>query len=706
VDPVAQLEVTECGAASLAMVLGYHGHHANLAELRQDCGASGNGTRASDLIAAARGRGLEARAVRLALPELAEIPLPAVLHWDFNHYLVLERISRRRAVLVDPASGRRALGWPDLGRHFTGIALLFQPGPAFRRRRRTWPSLARYRKILRTSLPSLAQLVLAAAALQVVALVFPVANQLLLDRVIVPRQPAWLWGLALGLGLAVLARTLLGLIQGWVALGLQVRLERRLSGDFLDHLLRLPLAFFLRRGAGDLAQRLQGYPSLGLLLGSPAVLALFNGALLIGYAGLMLAYQLRLGLLVLALGLARAGLFLLFRSRQRQRLAMELEAAGREASARVEALTGFETTRACAAGDRMLRHWGRRLITRIDSGLARQRLALGAAALTGLAQAATTLAVLRVGGAAVLERRMTLGVFIAFLTLEGLFMGPLEALLAAATRLQQSRGQLRRLDEVLETPAEPAGARDPGRLAGAIVCADLQFGPVPGRPPLLRGLSFHLEPGEQVALTGPSGAGKSTLVRLLLGLEQPEAGTLQFDGRDLCDLDRKQLRRQMGVVLQEPFLLDDTVRANLCLRQPNLPLEPLRRAARLACVDEVIEALPQGYDTRIGPNGALLSGGQRQRLCLARALVHAPRILLLDEATSCLDLDTERRIHGHLATLGCTRLVIAHRSATLLAVDRVLVLDGGRIIQDGRPDELRLQPGPFQDLLAAGGGHG
>ena len=437
------------------------------------------------------------------------------------------------------------------------------------------------------------------------------------------------------------------------------------------------------------------------LLGSQAVSTLLNGLLLVGYAALMLAYHPRLGLLVLGFGLGRVAIFLLLRDRHRQLLATELAAAGRAGSAILEAITGFETTKASGAEARMLQRWGHRMSDRVNAALTRQRLILGAGALMGLFQGAASVTILLYGGHEVLASRMTIGVFIAFLTLEGLFLGPLEALLGTANQLQYLGCQLRRLDDVLETPPEPSGTLDPGRLRGAIELRGVSFRHSRDAPPAVRNLSLSIRPGEKLAIAGPSGAGKSTLARLILGMHLPSEGAIRFDGRDLRDLDLPRLRNQMGVVLQETFLFDDTVRANLSLNDPGLPLDRLQWAARMACVDAVIAGLPEGYDSRVGENGALLSGGQRQRLSLARALAHEPAILLLDEATSSLDLETEQRVHAHLAALGCTRILIAHRPATLRDADRILMMEAGEIVQEGPFAELCDRPGPLRSMLAA-----
>ena len=703
VDFIPQMEVTECGAASLAMILAYHGHHAPLPEVRLACGVSRDGASALAIIRAAREYGLEAQGVRAELEQLALLPLPAILHWDFDHFVVLERLQKKGVTLVDPAAGRHRVDLTELGRRFTGAALIFSPTPALAARASQRPSLAKYREVFRQNLPALTQILLATFALEMVGLVFPVANQLLLDRVVVPRQEPWLWGLALGLGLAVASTVLLGLVRSWVVLGLQLELNFALMGRFLGHLLRLPLGFFLQRATGDLVQRAQSNVELQNLFNAQVITVLLDGFLLLGYATLMLAYHLPLGLLVIAISLLEVGLPLVLLDRNRQLMAAGLAAAGREGAAMLEALSGLETTKASGAEGHMVQRWAHRMTERVNNGLEQQRLAMGSGAFMALFTGITTLVVFWVGGQEVLAHRMTLGTFVAFLTLQTLFTSPMSALLGAFLQLQFLGTHLRRLDDVLATPVEACGADDPGRLSGAIELRDVSYRYALGAGPALEGITLSVAKGEKVALVGPSGAGKSTLARLLLGLHLPDSGSIRFDQRELRHLDLVKVRSQVGVVLQETFLFDDTVRANLTLADDELPLERLRWAAHMACIDDVIDLLPLGYQSRVGANGELLSGGQRQRLSLARALAHAPAILLLDEATSSLDLATEGRVHANLARLGCTRIIVAHRLATVRDADRILVLQHGRIVQTGSFRELEQQPGLFQELLAAAG---
>ena len=698
VPVVHQMEVAECGAACLAMVLGFHGRHVPLAELREACAVTRDGANAYNLLKAARQNGLEARALKIQQPaELQRLALPAILHWDFNHFVVLEKCSRETLSIVDPNGGRQTVSMREAGRRFTGIVLCFQPGPEFRPRPASRPSLVRYRALLASLLPNLGQILLATLALQMLGLVAPIGSLLLLDRVIAPRQLPWLWGLGIALSATVVARAMMTLVRSWVLQGLQNALDASLMGRFLDHLLHLPLAFFLQREAGDLVQRVQSNAMLRQLFSSQSLSALLDSILLLGYALLMLAFHWPLGLVVFAFGIARVLLFLGLRKRSQRIMASELAGSGRENAALVAALTGLETTRAIGGEDRMVARWVQPMAATLNRQIERRRLEINVDQLATLLKALALAAVFIVGGHAVVERQITIGVFAAFLTLQSLFMQPLESLMQAAAQLQYLSSHLHRLDDVMEAPVEASGREQP-QLTGEIELEAVSFGYSAHAPTLLHAVSLKIAKGEKIAIVGRSGAGKSTLARLLLGMHLPDAGAIRFDGRDMRACDLSHLRRQMGVVQQETFLFDDTIRANLSLNDPELPMERLRWAAHLACIDDVIDALPQGYHSRAGENGCLLSGGQRQRLAIARAVAHSPAILLLDEATSSLDLDTESRIHANLGQLGCTRIVIAHRLATVRDADRILVLENGCLVQQGQYRELLGQDGLFRDM--------
>lgn len=698
---VPQMEAVECGAAALTMILGYWGHHAPLPEVREACKVSRDGANASNLLQAARAYGLEAEAVKVEVEHLRDLPLPAILHWEFKHFVVLEHLGAKGVSLVDPSVGRRFVSLAEFRTAFTGVALVFAPDDGFVERRRKLPSLGRYLEILRSLRPSLLQVLGASLMLQAVGLVFPVGSQILVDRVLVPRYEPWLWGLALGLGLALVAKLLLDLLRSYVLQGLQNAMDQRLMEGFTTHLVSLPLGFFLQRHSGDLMQRMESNTQIRDFFSSRSLSALLDGFLLLGYALLMLAYHWKLALLVMGLSGLRVLLLLGLRRRNQQLMTTELTLSGQEGAVLMEALGGLETIKASGSEDRVLARWTPRMVRRANVSLERQKLSLTQNHLMSVLQGLVTAALFWVGGREVVGERMTLGVFTAFLALQSLFMTPLESLLGALTELQFFGSHLMRLDDVLETAPEASGSLDPGRLEGRIELEGVSFRYAEGSPWILRDIHLTLNPGEKVALVGRSGAGKSTLARLLMGMHLPTEGTIRFDRHDLRDLELQKLRSQMGVVMQETFLLDDTVRANIALRDPDLPKERVQWAAEVAHLHEVIEKLPEGYRTRLGENAKTLSGGERQRLCLARAVASEPSMLLLDEATSSLDLDTEAKVHASLARLGCTRIVIAHRLDTVKDADRILVLEEGRLAQQGTFAELSRKPGAFRDAVVA-----
>ncbi len=696
---IPQMEMAECGAASLAMVLAYYGRHVPLPEVRHDCGTSRDGVTALAIVEAARGHGLDAEGVRLEMAGLKELPLPAILHWGFQHFVVLERLRRNGAVLVDPASGRRIVSTEEIAQKFTGVAMIFTPGDSFEPRPETRPTLSRYRRLLRDALPRLVTVLAASLALQALALAIPIATQRIIDRVIASQDADWLWPATAILGSVVVLSALLRLLRSWMTQHLQLSMGLRLMEEFVDHLLHLPLAFFLQRTPGDLMQRVENNALLRDLFATRAVAAVLDGSFVLAYAALMLYYDPRLGALMLAWNAMRLVYLLGIRVRARQLVAAELAAAGRENGMLVEAVSTVETVKAAGAELYMVRRVMHRMTARINSAAQRQGIDIVSRLLTLALQGGALATVLWVGGRHVADGVMSVGVFAAFLALNSQLLAPLESLVSAMNQLQYLGGHLNRLDDVLKAEREMTGSIDPGRLSGAIELDRVTFAYGPKSPSILRDITLSIAAGEKVALVGATGAGKSTLAKLLLALYFPSSGSIRFDGLDLHAIDLPRLRAQMGVVLQDEFFLGGTIRDNLSLNEPNLSLARLREAATIACVDDVIERLPEAYETRIGSGGRQMSGGERQRLALARALAHRPAILLLDEATSALDRDTEARVHANLASLGVTRIVIAHRLATVVDADRVLVLNGGRIVQQGTFKELSGADGLFREFL-------
>jgi ATP-binding cassette subfamily B protein len=702
---IAQLETSECGAACLAMVLAYHGHHAPLPEVREVCAVSRDGVNARAILQAAESYGLRAHAYRIELDGLSQIPLPAILHWQFDHFVVLEHLERSgTAQIIDPARGRLKVKIETLGSSFTGVAFIFTPTESLRPRPPQTVNIKRYREAIRAHAGSMAQLVLLSLLLQSAGFAFPVGQQLLVDRVLVHRQISWLWTLTAALVLAALIQSALQFARGWILGALHTVFDLRLLGEFIRHLVRLPLGFFLQRHPGDLLQRLESNNSLRSFFGSQIVTSLLDGLLIIGYGTLMFVYSWKLAFLVLGLGTVRGAYQLVIHGLNRQAQAAELNAMSAAGGTLLESLGGLETIKAVSAEPVAIRRWSDHLVRRANASLPRRQLEYTGSQITVLLNGLGITAVSAMAGYQVLQGEMTIGVFSAFLSLQGLFLTPFNSLVENLEHWQFLNSHLARLDDVLAAKPEPSGELDAAGLQGKIRLRGVGFRYASASPWVLRGIDVRVRPGEKIAIVGPSGAGKTTLARLLLGLLLPTEGAVSFDGHDLTRYDLGRLRARMGVVLQETSFLDDTVEANIGMHDPSISLEQMRIAARLACIDKEIESLPHGYATFLGERGIHLSGGEQQRLGLARALVHRPAILLLDEATSSLDSATEQRVQANLQKLGCTRITIAHRLATIRDADRIFVLSQGHIVEEGTFDELSVHPGLFRDLLDSLGG--
>lgn len=698
---VPQMELAECGAACLTMILRYYRCFVPLAETRAACGVSRDGTSVAAVGRAARGYGLEVQAYRLPPEALDEIALPAILHWQDHHFVVLEAVDRKGGHIVDPQRGRCRLTWPQLRAAFSGVVLSFAAGPSLARRRPSRPSLARYGAVLRSSGAALALLLGASLLLEVLGLMVPAGTQVLIDHVIRPGQDSWLPVVGLVLLGAALARVSLTFLRDRTIIMVHLALDLALMGSFVTHLLRLPAQYFSQRTPGDLMQRVQANAQLREVL-TRIVVAVLDCLVVVGLAGLMLIYDPTLAAVVIGLTVLRLMLLLLPWRAQRRRLAtVELTLRGEEVGATVDAFSAPELVKALGIEDRLAVRFWDKLAPRLNVTLARGALVQRIATLTLVTDGLSRAAIIGLGGQAVIDDRITLGVLAGFLTIQGLLNKPLQSLVSLAGQINTVQGTLTRIDDVLDTPAEPSGDDDPGALKGDLVIDGVSFAYGHKAEPICRDISLRVAAGEKLAIVGRSGAGKSTLGRLMVGLLTPSAGRIWLDGRPLDSLDRDRLRRQVGIVLQEPFLFDDTIRNNLCLLADHCTEQQLHEACRIACLDELIAALPLGYDTPIGENGCLLSGGQRQRLTIARAILMRPRLLLLDEATSALDADTEQRLHANLAALDCTRIIIAHRLATVRDADRILVVAGGRVVEEGTFDSLAAASGPFQALLEA-----
>jgi ABC-type bacteriocin/lantibiotic exporter with double-glycine peptidase domain len=678
--------VADCGAACLAMVLAYYGRQVPLDELRQMTSTNRDGVDALAMAEAAQRYGLTARGVAADLEDLEHLPPATILHWEFTHFVVFERLRRNGVQVMDPALGRRRLSMAVFRRSYTGVAIAFEPGDDFQASKLNTRGTWRYLRPLLGQSGRLTRVLVGSVLLRLLALALPLLTGLIVDQ-IVPRNDRHLLlvtGAAMG---AVIAYFFLAtLLRSHLLLQLRTRLDVRLTTAFVEHLVDLPYAFFLGRSAGDLMMRLQSNTVVREFLTTGTISALIDGSLASLYLVLLFVLSPPLAALVLGLALAQVTVLLLARRRNQHLMSETLQVEARSQSYTFELLAGIETLKAAGAERRAAEHWERLFIDQVN-----------------VAQLGAPLAILVYGGFQVLNGGISLGTMLAFAALAAGFLEPLATLIETGLKLQLVRSYMERINDVLDAPREQEGQRvvPAHRLSGQVRAESVSFSYGPLAPMVVRDVSLDVQPGQQLGIVGRSGSGKSTLAHLLLGIYPPSSGRILFDGIDLAELELTSLRRQIGIVTQRPYLFGATVRQNIALSNPAMPQEMVVEAAKLACIHDEIVAMPMGYETPLVDGGASLSGGQQQRIALARALAHRPTILLLDEATSDLDSLTERMVHHNLSRLGCTRIVIAHRLSTIVDADLILVMAEGRIVQRGSHQELMALPGAYREQVAA-----
>jgi NHLM bacteriocin system ABC transporter peptidase/ATP-binding protein len=683
-----QLNATECGAACLAMLLRFHGRPTRVADVRELTGVGRDGLNASTLIAAAGRYGLRMKAFALQPADFAKVPMPAIVHWNFDHFVVVERWTPGTVTIVDPASGRRTITAQEFSNQFTGVVLAAEPTADLdRSAKRQKPQWLTYARSLFSQPGVLLQVLAASLVLQVLGLAVPLLTKIVVDDVLANGQEKLLPVIGLGLAIIVLGQLVTSYLRSVLLLSLQANVDRRMMHGFFAHLLRLPYRFFEQRTAGDLMMRVSSNAQVREILTSQTISVVIDGSLMVVYLAFLLAHEPSFGAIVLAIALVQGALLLGSRRAMHELTQRDLIAQSESQAYLVEALKGISTLKASGAEERTLTHWSTLYANQLTASVRRGHLSATIDTLLTVLRVLAPLVLLWFGARQVMNGEMSLGTMLALQALAASILAPLASLVGNAQRLQMVGAHLDRLSDVLEAAPEPSTGQELD-VTGRLEVDRVSFRYDDQAAPVLHDVSVSIEPGQKVALVGRSGSGKSTLAKLLLGLYEPTNGQVRFDGIPLRDLHRETLRRQLGVVMQEPVLFSGSIRQNIAFNDPEIDLAQIVEAARLAGIDDEIASLPMGYDTWLGEGGGGLSGGQRQRLALARALVHRPAVLVLDEATSHLDTSTEALVEHNLRALDCTRIVIAHRLSTVRDADLILVMDGGRIVEQGTHDEL------------------
>jgi NHLM bacteriocin system ABC transporter peptidase/ATP-binding protein len=714
VPTVLQLEATECGAASLAMVLARYGAWVPLEELRIAAGVSRDGANALNILVSARRYGLEARGFKRELNQLVDEPFPVIAFWGFNHFVVIEGVSRKGLLLNDPAIGRRLATWEEADAKFTGVVLQFARGPQFKARGRPPSALRGLLPLAAGSWSAVVYAVVAGIGLLAPAVAIVAVTDLYVDEALSgPGADAWAIGLAVALAIAVLLQWYLLRLQQLVSLRFNVKLGLLLADRLVGRALRLPRVFFDQRYAGDVAYRVTLASQVAAALSgqlAPALLAMLTSLI---YLALLAVLSLALAGVALLGGLAN-GLALWLAQRKRVELSLRSTKEQTLFNGVVAyGLQSIDTVKATGAEGDLFSSVAGVHARVINSWNDFQRPTIILASMPGFIGQATTLALLGVGALLAIDGHLSEGALLASTVALAGFLAPITTIVNLGSTMQQLRANLIRIEDLLEQPEDPVlagamrngnhrGAHRPVKLRGELELRGVTFGYSMVAPPLIKDFDLHLQPGSRAAVVGITGSGKSTVARLISGLLLPWEGEVLLDGVPYLEWPRATVTGSLAMVDQEIVMFAATVRDNLTLWDRSVRDEDVVAAASDAAIHEQIIRRPDGYEAIIEAAGRNWSGGERQRMEIARALATNPSIVVLDEATSALDAVVELQIDHALRRRACTSVVVAHRLSTIRDADEIVVLDRGAVVERGTHEQLLRLDGHYATLVSAG----
>lgn len=705
---VIQMEAVECGAAALKIVLGHYGRLVSLEELREACGVSRDGSKASNVLKAARNYGLVAKGMRAEPERLRSLRLPFIVFWNFNHFLVVEGMKRGKYYLNDPAVGPRVVSTEEFDQAFTGVVLTFEKGPEFRRGGEN-PSLARaLAKRLRGSRTALGYVILASFGLVIPGLVVPIFSKVFVDNYLVLGMQSWLKPLLVAMAITAVVRAILTYLQLSSLLRMEIKLAISTTGKFFWHILLLPMRFFAQRLPGEIVARIEINDRVASLLSGDIATNAVNMVMIGFYAILMFQYDAILTLIAtLTAALNLVALQYVSRKRMDDNRRL-LQDQGKLWGVTMGGLLMIETLKSTGSESDFFARWsgGHAKVVNAQQqlGVSSQVLSTIPPALSGI----TTALVLGIGGYHIMDGFLTMGMLVAFQSLTKTFTDPVGKLTDLGGKLQKTEGEIYRLDDVLRYRPEPQVAAEDGaraeadagkRLAGSVELRNVTFGYSHLEPPLIQDFCLKMRPGDRVAIVGATGSGKSTVAKLVSGLYEPWSGEILLDGQPRNSLSRTLINNSLALVDQEIFLFEGSARDNLSMWDATISDPELIRAAKDAQIHDDLATRPGGYDAAIEESGRNFSGGQRQRLEIARALANNPRILVFDEATASLDAKTEQLIDDAIRQRGCSALIVAHRLSTIRDCDEIIVLERGKVVERGTHDEMIRASGPYSRLI-------
>ncbi len=705
VPVIMQLEMLECGAASLCMVMGYFGKWITLEQARVDCGVSRDGSNMKNIMKAAKSYGMEVHAYRLEAEALLEEgPYPCIIHWGFNHFVVLDGFKDKKAVLNDPARGRVVVPWEEFDREFTGICMTIEPGEGFEPSGNRKSALDYAKERLKGTGIAIAFAVTTKIITSLMGILNPVFSRIFLDRLLTARNPNWFLPFMILFSLF----TFITILVSWIGVFYNTRIQGKLAAvgnsSYLWKVLRLPMQFFEQRLAGDIADRQSGNASIAnSLVNITGPLAL-DTVMMIFYLVIMIRYN----LLLTFVGVAAIfiNMFVSFYISQKRinitRVSMRDQA--KLSGTTISGISMIETIKSSGAEKGFFAKWAGYQASVNEAEIRYTNLNQYLGVIPGLVNSIANLSVLGIGVFLVLQGKFSIGMVMAFQGFLGSFTSPAASLISAGQSVQEMVTQMERVDDVMNYPSDPCFEEKEkpesyAKLSGNIEISNVTFGYSRLNEPLIKDFSLSVKTGQRIAFVGQSGCGKSTMAKLLTGLYQPWSGSIKYDGKEITAIDRNIFTGSVSVVDQDITLFEDTIAENIRMWDTSIEDFEVILAARDAGIHDDIIKKDGGYQHKLLEGGKDLSGGQKQRIEIARALAQDPTICILDEATSALDAKTEYEVVNAISNRGITCIIIAHRLSTIRDCDEIIVLDHGNVVERGTHDELYALDGFYKRLV-------
>lgn len=709
VPTVLQMESVECGAAALSIILGHFGKFVPLEKLRIACGVSRDGLKATNIIKAAKEFGLEAKGYAKSIEKLMQIKTPAIIFWNFNHFLVLEGFTKNKVYLSDPAQGRYQVSHAEFDESYTGVVLTFNPSDKFEKGNEKRGLISSLSSRITNSKLSIIYIVLASLFLVVPGLVIPSFLKVFIDKYLVNNISGFVMPLLLVMTVFLIISMSLTYLQQYFLLRLETKLALASSSKFLWHVFHLPIAFFTQRYSGEIGNRVSLNDKVSKLLSGDLANAALNVIVVVFYAALMFSYDILLT--VIGVLMAFINVFILkFASRARKDGSRRLtNETGKLLGTTTSGISMIETLKASGRENDFFTNWVGYLAKVTNAQQELGWLSMRLNTIPPLLTSLTSSIILGVGALRIMDGEMTLGALVAFTFLMSNFMNPVNQLVSVGNMLHETESDMSRIDDVMNYEVDNQFLADRSneniisdsqrKLVGYFEMKDVTFGYNTTMPALIENFNLKLKPGSRVALVGGSGSGKSTVAKIASGLYDPWEGSILFDNIERSKIHRNIITNSLAVIDQEVLVFNGTISENISFWDSMIPEKNIVQSAKDADIHDVIASRTDAYESSVSEGGSNFSGGQRQRLEIARALSNNPSILIMDEATSALDPTTEKNVMDNIKKRGCTCLIVAHRLSTIIDCDEIIVMEFGKIVERGTHQELMSLNGVYSKLI-------